>query len=75
MGISKQTFFPHLVYISDHVVTTTLLIILVGTFAIAIPSFATANQHKYGYRGLFNRNLAILTSDSESPQNLKPEGI
>jgi hypothetical protein len=56
-------------------VTTALLIILVGTFAIAIPSFATANQHKYGYRGLFNRNLAILTSDSESPQNLKPEGI
>ena len=51
------------------------LVILVGTFAIADSSFAKANQHKYGYSGWHNENLAILISDSESPDNLKPGGM
>jgi len=59
MEFPSKTFFFHLVYIWDSVVITALLVISVGTFAIAIPSFATANQHKYGYRGWLNRNLAI----------------
>jgi len=42
---------PDFLMARDSVVITALLVILVGTFAIAISSFATANQHKYGYRG------------------------
>jgi len=52
-----------------------MIVILVGTFAIADSSFAIANQYKYGYNGWYNENLEILTLYSESPENLKPEGI
>jgi len=51
------------------------LVISVRTFAIADSSFAIANQHKYGHSGWYNENLEILTSYSESPENLKPGGI
>ena len=75
VGIYKHMFFPHIVYIWNSVVMTAFLVILVGTFATVDSSFVIINQHKYGYSGWHNENLAILISDSESPDNLKPGGM
>ena len=71
----QHSLLRHVLHIYDYRISRRLTFLTVTACVMTDSILHNLSEHQYCYNTLHSEKFVILSSDSESPQNLSPDGI